>query len=171
MEASAKSLRCRFWAVSIMSIDGPHNRVFGSETAADAKCSQHSEKALVERADALWAKRRPQSSHRQRWPPKRVSPSFRVRSLPHRIHVIASPFRHIQGWQVYCPSRCNKTAQYPTIGYSFGVRLAKVTKPYVCLGATGRSKNVLIGARSSVWCDTRCAIAGAVVLTHAPRGG
>jgi hypothetical protein len=65
------------------------------------------EKALVERA----VKRRPQSLHRQRWPPKRVSPSFRVRSLPHRIHVIASPFRHIQGWQLYCPSRCNKTSK------------------------------------------------------------
>src|SRR3712207_6404571 len=49
-----------------------------------------SEKALVERT----VKRRPHTLHRQRWPPNRVDPSFRVRSFPHPIHVIASPFPH-----------------------------------------------------------------------------
>ncbi len=46
------------------------------------------EKALVERA----VTRRLQSVQRQRWPPRRVCPSLRVRSLLHRMHRMTSAF-------------------------------------------------------------------------------
>ena len=46
------------------------------------------EKALVERA----VNRREHAAHHQRCPPKRVCPSRRVASLPHRIHSTTRPF-------------------------------------------------------------------------------
>ncbi len=46
------------------------------------------EKALVERD----VKRRPHTLQRQHCPPSRVCPSLRIRSLPHRMHFMASAF-------------------------------------------------------------------------------
>jgi aldehyde:ferredoxin oxidoreductase len=44
-------------------------------------------KALVERA----VKGRRQALQGQRWPPRRVCPSLRIASRPHRMHAMTSP--------------------------------------------------------------------------------